>query len=121
MHFGSPSDPSQTTATGGEAKLHILDFKTTRSEFQKSSQTAATGGKAELCILDFKTTWSEFQKPSQTAVRQGKAELRTYNLKKTSPRLSQSQAVVSVSTPRKYTRSGYFLVDLLKCLKKNVN
>ena len=52
--------PSQTAAEQGEAKLRILDFKTTWSEFQKSSQIAAKQGKAELRILDFKTTWSEF-------------------------------------------------------------
>ena len=39
-------------------------------------------GEAKLRILDFKTTWSEFQKASQTAVMRGKAELRLYNLKK---------------------------------------
>ena len=35
MHLGSPLDPSQTTAEQGIAKLGILDFKTTWSEFQK--------------------------------------------------------------------------------------
>ena len=39
------------------------------------------------------------------------AELRIYNLKKTSPPQSRSQAVVCVSTPGMYLRSGYFLVD----------
>ena len=48
-------------AEQGEAELHILDFKTTWSEFQKASQTAAERGEAELRILDFKTTWSDFQ------------------------------------------------------------
>ena len=52
MHFGSPSDPSQTAAT----EVRILDFKTTWSEFQKANQTATERGKAELHILDFKTT-----------------------------------------------------------------
>ena len=60
---------SQTAAEQGEAKLRILDFKTTWSENQKPSQTAAKRGEAELRILDFKTTWSEFQKPSQTAAK----------------------------------------------------
>ena len=68
----------------GEAKLRILDFKTTWSEFQKQSMTAAEQGEAELRILDFKTTWSEFQKPSPLAAMRGEAELRMYNLKKTS-------------------------------------
>ena len=36
-------------------------------------------GEAKVRILDFKTTWSEFQKPSQTAAVRGKAELRIYN------------------------------------------
>ena len=83
MHFGSPSDPSQTAAA--EAKSRYIH------------------------ILNFKTTWSEFQRASQTAVRRGEAELRTYNLKKTSPPQSQSQAVVCVSTPRKYPLRGYIL------------
>ena len=39
----------------------------------------------------------------------GKAKLRIYNLKKTSPPQSRSQAVVCVSPPRMYPRSGYFL------------
>ena len=34
-------------------------------------------GKAKVRILDFKTTWSEFQNPYQTAAVQGEAELRT--------------------------------------------
>ena len=79
MHPGSPSDPSGTTA----AKVCILDFKTTWSEFQMLSQTAAERGEAELRILDFKTTWSEFQKASQTAAEQGEAELRILNFKTT--------------------------------------
>ena len=66
----------------GEAKVRILNFKTTWSEFQKPSQTATERGKAELRILNSKTTWSEFQKPSQTAAMRGEAELRLYILKK---------------------------------------
>ena len=62
------------------------------------SQTAT----AKVRILDFKTTWSEFQKPYQTAAVQGKAELSIYNLKKISPPQSWSQAIVCVSTPRMY-------------------
>ena len=52
-------EANQTTAEQGEAELRILDFKTTWSEFQKTSQTAAERGEAELCILNFKATWSE--------------------------------------------------------------
>ena len=66
----------------GKAKVHILDFKTTWSEFQKPYQTAAARVEAKLRTLDFKTPWSEFQKPCQTAAMQGEAELGTYNLKK---------------------------------------
>ena len=73
--------PSQATAEQGEAKLPIIDFKTTWSEFQKPSQTAAEQGEAELRIFDFKTTWSEFQKPSQTAAKQGVGELHILNYK----------------------------------------
>ena len=57
----------------GEAKVRVLDFKTTWSEFQKASQTATERSEAELRILDFKTTWSEFQKPSQTTTELSKA------------------------------------------------
>ena len=64
--------PSQTAAERGKAELHILDFKTSWSEFQKPSKTAAERGEAELRILDFKTTWSEFQRPSQTALAEAK-------------------------------------------------
>ena len=67
-------------------------------------------GEAKVHILDFKTTWLELKKPCQTFAVQGKAEQGIYNLKKTSPPQSQSQAVVCVSTPRMYPRSGYFLV-----------
>ena len=31
-------------------------------------------GEAEVHILNFKTTWSEFQKANQTATKQGNAE-----------------------------------------------
>ena len=71
------------TAERGEAKLRILDFKITWSEFQKASLTAAERGEAELRILDFKTSWSEFQKPSQTATEQGKVKVCLFNSKTT--------------------------------------
>ena len=67
----------------GEAKVHLLNFKTTWSEFQKTSQTAPEQVEAELCILYFKTTLSEFQKPSQTATERGEAELRILDFKNT--------------------------------------
>ena len=67
--------PQSDRCCQGEAKVRILDFKTTWSEFQETSQTAPERGEAELRILYFKTTFSEFQKPSQTATERGKAEL----------------------------------------------
>ena len=39
----------------GKAKVRILNFKTTWTEFQKVSQTATE--QAERCIFNFKTTW----------------------------------------------------------------
>ena len=67
----------------GKVEVHILNFITTWSEFQKVSQTATEQGKAEQCIFNFKTTWSEFQKPSQTATERGEAELRILDFKTT--------------------------------------
>ena len=67
-------------------------------------------GEAKVHILDFKTTWLELKKPCLTAVAQSEVEQRTYNLKKILPSQSLSQAVVCVSTPRMNPRSGYFLV-----------
>ena len=59
--------PQSDRCRRGKAELHILNFKTTWSEFQKGSQTAAERGEAKLRILDFETTWSEFQKACQAA------------------------------------------------------
>ena len=39
-------------------------------------------GEAKVHILDFKTTWLELKKPCQTAAVQDEAEQRIYNLKK---------------------------------------
>ena len=47
--------PQSDCCRRGEAEVHILDFKTTWSEFQKPSQTAAEQGNAELLILNFKS------------------------------------------------------------------
>ena len=53
-------------------------------------------GEAKVRILDFKTTWSEFQKPYQTAAMRGEAELRIYNLKKHHlPRVGPKQLCAS--------------------------
>ena len=78
----------------GEAKVRLLNFKTTWSEFQKTSQTAPEQGEAELCILYFKTTLSEFQKPSQTATEQGEAELHILQFQKHS-QISKTQLLPS--------------------------
>ena len=48
----------------GKAKLCILDFKTTWSEFHMASQTATKRCKAELRVLNSKTTWSELGGPN---------------------------------------------------------
>ena len=40
--------PQSDRCCRGEAKVHILDFQTTWSEFQKESQTATKWGEAEL-------------------------------------------------------------------------
>ena len=72
--------PQSDHCCQGEAKVHIFNFKTTWSEFQKASQTATKQGEAELRILDFKTSWSEFQNSCQTAAMRGEAELCRYNL-----------------------------------------
>ena len=73
-------DAKSNCSRRGEAKVRILSFKTTWSEFQKPSQTANEQGKAKLRIINSKMAWSEFQKPSQTAIEQGKAELCTLAL-----------------------------------------
>ena len=75
--------PQSDRCSQGKAKVCILYFKTTWSEFQKVSQAATEQGKAEQCIFDFKTTWSEFQKPSPTATEQGKAAVRLLDFKTT--------------------------------------
>ena len=51
---------SHTASKQGKAELHILNSKTTWSEFQKPSQTAGEQGEAKLHILYYKTTYSEF-------------------------------------------------------------
>ena len=75
--------PKSDCCHRGKAKVHITNFKTTWSEFQRPSQTPTKRGKAELRIFDFKTTWSEFQRPSPTTTERGKAKLRILNFKTT--------------------------------------
>ena len=91
-------------------------------------------GEAEVSILNFKTTWSEFQIPSPTASTEAKprclysilkphgqssryqvrilllGQITIPHFRVSSPPQSRSKAVVCVSTPRMYPRSGYFLV-----------
>ena len=92
-------------------------------------------GEAEVRIINFKTTWSEFQLPSQTAPAEAKPrcvysilkphghssryqvrilspkQITIPHMRVLSPPQSWSKAVVCVSTPRMYPRSGYFLVN----------
>ena len=67
-------------------------------------------GEAKVRILDFKTTWSEFQIPSQNTLAKAKPR---YVFRVSSPPQSWSKAVVCVSKPRMYPHSGYFLVKYL--------
>ena len=59
------------------------------SEFQKPSQTTAERGEAKLCILDVKTTWSEFQKHCQTPAVIGRHSQGTFFVQL--PRVSPKQ------------------------------
>ena len=95
-------DAQSDCSCRGEAEVRILNFKTTWSEFQKSSQTAAERGEAELRMLDFETTWSEFQKPSQTATEWVEAELPILDFKITwleFQKLKQTVASNSIPLP----------------------
>ena len=67
MHFGSPSDPSQTATTEAKPRYVYSILKPHGQSFRREVKTTTEQGKAEQCIFDFKTTWSEFQKPRQTA------------------------------------------------------
>ena len=48
--------PKSDQCRQGKAKIRVINFKTTWSQFQMASQTATERGEAELRILDFKTT-----------------------------------------------------------------
>ena len=48
--------PQSDSCRWGEAEVHILDFRTTWLEFQKASQTATEQDEAKLRILNLKTT-----------------------------------------------------------------
>ena len=114
MHAGSPSALQsqlgkaklrnvQYIIRRGEAEIHILDFKTTWSEFQKVSQAATEQGKAEQCIFDFKTSWSELQMPSQTSPTEAKPRCVYSNLK---PHGQSSRCQVRLLPPRR-SRGAY--------------
>ena len=98
MHPVSPSDPSCTAAEQGEAELRIFEFKTTWSEFQTPSQTTLAEAKPR-CV------YSILKPHDQSSRYQVRILFRV-----SSPPQSRSKAVVCVSTPRMYPRSGYFLV-----------
>ena len=86
--------------------MRVLNFKTTWSEFQVHSQT-------KVRILNFKTICLEFKIPSQNAPTEAEARC---IFRVSSPPQSRSKAVVCVSTPRMYPRSGYFLVIVKEIL-----
>ena len=83
MHFRSPSDPSQT---------------------------AVAEAKPRYVYLILKPHGQSSKSPIRLLPREAKPSYVYTIFKKPSPTQSQSQAVVCVSTPRKYPRSGYFLV-----------
>ena len=83
MHFGSPWDPSQTAAAEVKPRCVYSILKPHGQSFRR-----------QIRLLPSKATPREFQ--TKTWVY--------------SPPQSRSQAVVCVSTPRMYPRSGYFLV-----------
>ena len=109
----------------GEAEVRILNFETTWSELQRPSQTTLAEAKPRCVYSILKPQWSELQRPSQTAPTKAKPRC-VYSIAKShgqssryqvrilyrvsSPPQSRSKAVVCVSTPRMYQRSGYFLV-----------
>ena len=63
-------------------------------------------GEAEVHILDFKTTWSEFQMPSQTAPAEAKPRCVYSILKPHGQSFITSSELVQ---PRKYPLRGYIL------------
>ena len=99
--------PSQTAPAEAKPRS-VYSIKTTWSEFQMPSQADCSHrGEAKVRVFDFKTTFSEFQIPSQNTLAKAKPR---YVFRVSSPPQSRSKAVVCVSTPRMYPRSGYFLV-----------
>ena len=141
MHFGSPSDPSQTAAAEAKARYVYLISKPRSQSFRRQVRLLLSEAKPSYVYSILKphdqssiSTVQPLQckaKPSylylilkphgqssKSPVRLLPSEVKlSYEytiLKKTSTPQSRSQAVVCVSTPRMYPRSGYFLVFQLK-------
>ena len=98
----------------GEAEVRILDFKTTWSEFQVPSQTAPAEAKPR-CVYSILKPHDQSSKgqvriPSYQVRILSPRQITIPHLRVSSPPQSRSKAVVCVSTPRMYPRSGYFLV-----------
>ena len=109
--------PSQTAATRGEAELNILDFKTTWSEFQNHRRTT-TMHRQPCMLLLHATAIATAAAAAATKITSflGKAKpsyVYSTQFRVSSPLQSRSKAVVCASTPRKYPRSGYFLVTYI--------
>ena len=49
--------PQSDCCCRGEAKVRILNFKITWSEFQRASQNATEQGKVKVCLFNSKTKW----------------------------------------------------------------
>ena len=105
-HFGSPSDPSQTTAAKAKPRYVYLILKPHLQSFRRQVRLLLSKAKVSnvyliskphgqssrspvrLLLSEAKPSYvysilkpqSEFQKPSHTAATQGKAKLGTYNL-----------------------------------------
>ena len=112
MHPGSPSDPCGTAAAEAKPR-YVYSILKPHFRVPDAKSDCSRRGEAEVRILNFKTTWSEFQRPSQTDPAKDKPRCVHSILKPhfrvSSPPQSRSQAVVCVSTPRKYSQSGCFL------------
>ena len=87
MHPGSPSDPSRTAAAGVKPRCVYSILK--------------PHGQSSRCQVRLL-----LPKQSQGAYTQ----FENHMVRVSSPPQSRSKAVVCVSTPRMYPRSGYFLV-----------
>ena len=137
--------PSQTAAERGGAELRILDFKTTWSEFLRPCQTATEQGKLRQVWpwpwpwlnsrpKNWPLLWTKLSSslwpwlyPSTIpnpksqlwilTLFKYKSSLTLWNKGEWKPPQNRSKAVVCVSTPRMYPRSGYFLVYVLNAGK----